>query len=125
MQTEIALSSTESEYVGLSYALRDAIPIMELLKGMKKFKFPIRTSKAKVHCKVFEDNSRALEIVTTHKFRRRMKHINVRYHFFRDYINRKEIFIHPFDTTMQQADYLTKAVGFDILERLQFLVMGW
>jgi ribosomal protein S17E len=34
MQTEIALSSTESEYTGLSYALRDAIPIMELLKEM-------------------------------------------------------------------------------------------
>jgi ATP-binding cassette subfamily B (MDR/TAP) protein 1 len=36
MQTEIALSSTESEYTGLSYALRDAIPIMELLKEMKR-----------------------------------------------------------------------------------------
>jgi len=32
LQTEIALSSTESEYTGLSYALREAIPIMELLK---------------------------------------------------------------------------------------------
>src|SRR5210317_790954 len=28
LQTEVALSSTESEYTGLSYALRDAIPIM-------------------------------------------------------------------------------------------------
>jgi hypothetical protein len=49
----------------------------------------------------------------------------VKYHFFRDYINRKEISIHPVDTTMQQADYLTKAVGFDILKRLCFMVMGW
>ena len=32
LQTEIALSSTESEYNGLSYALREVIPIMELLK---------------------------------------------------------------------------------------------
>jgi hypothetical protein len=125
MQTEIALSPTESEYVGLSYALRDVIPIMELLKELKKFKFPIRTSKAKVHCKVFEDNSGAVEIATTHKFRPRTEHINVKYHFFWDYINRKEISIHPIDTTMQQADYLTKAVGFDILKRLRFMVMGW
>ena len=36
LQTEIALSRTESQYTpGLSYALRDAIPIMELLKEMK------------------------------------------------------------------------------------------
>jgi hypothetical protein len=61
LQTEIALSSTESEYCGLSYALRDAIPIMELLKEMKCFKFPIRTARVKVHCQVFEDNSGALE----------------------------------------------------------------
>ena len=32
MQTEIALSSMESEYTGLSYALREAIPIMRLLR---------------------------------------------------------------------------------------------
>jgi hypothetical protein len=38
MQTEIAFSSTESEYTGLSYALKDAIPIMELLKELKKKK---------------------------------------------------------------------------------------
>ncbi len=125
LQTEIALSSTESEYCGLSYALRDAIPIMELLKEMKRFKFPIKTAKAKVHCKVFEDNSGALEIATVHKFRPRTKHINVKYHFFRDYINRKEIIVCPIDTTMQRADYLTKPVSYDILARLRPMVMGW
>ena len=34
LQTEIVLSSTESEYTGLSYALREAIPFMRLLKEM-------------------------------------------------------------------------------------------
>ena len=37
LQTEIALSSTESEYTGLSYALREAIPIMSLLQEMQNF----------------------------------------------------------------------------------------
>lgn len=32
LQTEIALSSTESEFTGLSYALHAAIPIMNLFK---------------------------------------------------------------------------------------------
>ena len=32
LQKEIALSTTEAEYTGLSYALREAIPIMDLLK---------------------------------------------------------------------------------------------
>ncbi|KAI2494626.1 hypothetical protein MHU86_19904 [Fragilaria crotonensis] len=60
LQTEVALSSTESEYTGLSYALRDAIPIMELLKEMKERGYPVSTTQARVHCRVFEDNSGAL-----------------------------------------------------------------
>ncbi len=69
LQTEIAMSSTESEYTGLSYALRDAIPIVELLKELKRQGYPIRTAKAQVHCRVFEDNSgRVLEMAKIHKY---------------------------------------------------------
>eukprot|EP00980_Cylindrotheca_fusiformis_P011699 scaffold2782_cov88-Cylindrotheca_fusiformis.AAC.2 len=67
LQTEIALSSTESEYTGLSYGLRDAIPIMNLFKEMKEMGLPVTSSKAQVHCKVFEDNSGALEIAKVTK----------------------------------------------------------
>ena len=125
LQTEIALSSTESEYTGLSYALRDAIQTMELLKEMKKLGFPIRSTVPKMHCKVFEDNSGALEMATTHKYRPRTKHLNVKLHHFRDYVTRKEISIHPIDTSNQLADYLTKAVNQQILEKLRYEVMGW
>jgi hypothetical protein len=69
LQTEVALSSTESEYTGLSYALRDAIPVMQLLKEMKGKGFPIHTPQARVHCHVFEDNSGALEMAKIHKYR--------------------------------------------------------
>ena len=125
LQTEIALSSTESEYTGLSYALRDAIPVMELLKEMKELKFPIKSATPKVHCKIFEDNSGALEIATVHKFRPRTKHLNVKLHFFRDYIIRKEITVDPIHTSQQLADYLTKPVNKEILEMLRPKVMGW
>ena len=118
MQTEIALSLTKSEYTGLSYGLQDVIPIMRLLREMKALKYPIHTVEAKVHCRVFKDNSGALEIAKTHKFCPRTKHFNVKLDHFRDYVTRGEISIHPIDTTMQQADYLTKPVNFDILTRL-------
>jgi hypothetical protein len=52
LQTEIALSSTESEYTGLSYALREVIPIMEILKEMKRLRFPVKSTKPTIHCKV-------------------------------------------------------------------------
>jgi hypothetical protein len=125
MQTEIALSSTESEYTGLSYALRDAIQTMELLKEMKQIGFPVQSTTPEVHCKVFEDNSGALEIATTHKYRPRTKHLNVKLHHFRDYITRKEISVHPIGTSDQLADYLTKPVNQLILEKLRYSVMGW
>ena len=51
LQTEVALSSTELEYTGISYALREAIPIMNLLKEMKMKKILVGDSKAEVHCK--------------------------------------------------------------------------
>jgi hypothetical protein len=41
MPTEIALSSTESEYVGLSYSLRTTLHMMALLKEMQQFKLPV------------------------------------------------------------------------------------
>jgi hypothetical protein len=127
MQTERALLSTESEYTGLSYALRaiDAIPIMELLKEMKRKKSPFQSTTPNVHCKLFEDNSRSLEMANVHKLRPRTKHLNVKLHHFRDYATRKEISINPIDTSMRLADYLTKAVNWVTLTRLCPLVMGW
>jgi hypothetical protein len=118
------LSSTKSECTGLSYALRDAIQTMELLKEMKKLGFPIRSTVPKMHCKVFEDNSGALEMATTHKYRPRTKHLNVKLHHFRDYVTRKETSTQPIDTSNQLADHLTKAVNQQTMEKLRCEVMG-
>jgi hypothetical protein len=125
LQTEIALSTTESEYTGLSYALRDAIPIIELLKEMKMRGYPISTAQAKVHCRVFEDNSGALEMAKVHKYRPRTKHLNIRLHHFRDYVERHEISIHAIATEDQPADYLTKALNETQLAKHRQTVMGW
>ena len=125
LQHEIALSSTESEYTGLSYALRDAIPVMELLKEMKGAGFAVGSPQADVHCRVFEDNSGALEIAKIHKYRPRMKHLNTRLHHFRSYVDSKQISIHPIDTEDQLADILTKPVNEAILTKLRKRVMKW
>lgn len=46
--------------------------------------------------------------------------INMKRHFFRDFINWKEITTHNF-----AEGYLTKAVSYDILPQLCPMVMGW
>ena len=125
LQTEIALSSTESEYTGLSYALREALPIMNLLREMHGFGFDVKSSAPIIKCRVFEDNSGALEMATTHKFRPRTKHINVKLHHFRDYVTRGDVIVQAISTVNQLADYLTKPLTEDILVPLRKKVMGW
>jgi len=124
LQTEIALSSTESEYTGLSYALREAIPIMRLYQEMIDNGIPIESSEAKVHCKVFEDNTGALEIARVHKFRPRTKHLNNRLHHFRSYVD-NGITIHKIDTKEQPADMLTKPLNEELLYKFRKMMMGW
>ena len=125
LQTEVCLSSTESEYVGLSYALREVIPIKEVMKEMRKLKLGISQTKPTIHCKVFEDNSGALKMTRVHKYRPRTKHLNIKYHHFRNYVNHGEISVHKIDTKDQLADYLTKPVSQEILQHLRPKVMGW
>ena len=78
-----------------------------------------------MHCKAFEDNSGALEIARVHKYRPRTKHLNVKLHHFRSYVDRQEVSIHKVHTDDQRADYLTKPVNEDILVRHRKVVMGW
>ena len=94
LQSHIALSSCEAEYIGLSSALREAIPIMNLIDEMKKHNLVQHRCATKVHCKVFEDNIGALEMAKEHKYRPRTKHMLIKYHHFRHYVDAKRITIH-------------------------------
>jgi hypothetical protein len=61
IQSQIALSTTEAEYIAMSQALRDVILIMNLLLGMREQNFKVICIKPYVYCKVFEDKAGALE----------------------------------------------------------------
>jgi hypothetical protein len=125
LQTEIALSSTKLELTGLSHAPRSAIPRMHLMTELKQNGFLVPNVCPKVHCKVFEDNSGAIEIARVPKIRPRTKHLNVKLHHFRDYVERSEITIHAISTHDQLADMLTKPVPQPVLDRHRLLMMGW
>jgi hypothetical protein len=108
LQTQIALSSTEAEYIALSQSLRDAIPIMQFLEELKTHGFDVFSTEPKVYCKAFEDNSGALELARLPKMRPRTKHINLKYHHFREHVRLGKIFIYPISTHDQLADIFTK-----------------
>ncbi|KAL7475680.1 hypothetical protein ACHAW6_001591 [Cyclotella cf. meneghiniana] len=41
LQSQVALSMTKAEYIGMPLALRDIIPLMELIMEMRECKFDI------------------------------------------------------------------------------------
>jgi hypothetical protein len=125
LQQEIALSSTESEITGMSYALREAIPIIELLREIQAHGFSVNTEATKVHCKVFEDNSGAVEIAKFPKARPRTKHINNRLFHFYDYVERGDVSIHHIKSEEQPADFLTKPLPDASFIKHRKTIMGW
>ena len=72
--------------MALSQALRATIPIMGIIIEIGKNMEINIECKPTVHCKVFEDNSGAIEMTRVPKMRLRTKHINVNYHHFREFV---------------------------------------
>jgi len=124
LQQITVLSTTEGEYVGLSRSVQDTLPILRLLQEMEDRGFQVHTHRAKVHCKVFEDNSGALEIANNPKFRPRTKHINQRYHFFRSFVGTL-LTILPIRSEDQPADILTKPLPVEQFHKHRLFIQGW
>ena len=125
LSTLIALSTCEAEYQSLSMALRDTIPIMELTREFRDRGFDIKTTIPTVHCRVFEDNTGALEIATIHKVRPRTKHLNVMLHHFRQYVDQGDIEVKAIRSEFQISDMLTHANDVQTLQRHRRKAMGW
>ena len=127
LQGEIALSSTESELIGLSSGLRTAIPLQHLLNEMKALGFDIVPEGPTIHCKAFEDNNGALAIAKVPRMRPRTKHINTKYFHFVEYTSWEDA---PFsfekiDTAVQPANMLTKPLSLELLVRHRKWLLGW
>jgi hypothetical protein len=117
LQSQVALSTTEAEYIAMSMALRDVLPIMHLVKEMKGQGFPVLCTEPYVYCKVFKDNSGELELARLPKLRPHTKHINIAYHHFCEAVRQGDIKIFPIDTGNQIADVLTKALPQNLFVR--------
>ena len=78
-----------------------------------------------IKCKVFEDNSGALEIASIHKNRPRTKQLNLKLHQFRYYVARGDFTTYPISTSDQLVDVLTKPVDETLLVRLRKAIVGY
>ena len=124
LQTEIALSTTEAEYIALSQAIREVLPLMELMKELDVI-LKINISKPDFFCQVFEDNRSTIAVAESKKYTPRTKHIALKYHHFRRYVQDKTIRIQPIDTKEQTADIFTKPLDFPTFSYLRKKLIGW
>jgi hypothetical protein len=125
IQTEIALSTTEAEYVALSQALREVIPLMNLIEEAIRHGIPLQLALPNVNCTVFEDNTGALEMARAPKMRPRTKHINIKYHHFREHVRNGQIVLQQVDTKEQLADVFTKPLPYPLFKMFREKILGW
>ena len=122
LQTEVALSTTEAEYIALSQAMCDVILLITLIQEISgslffelpkpevqiKWQLPSDKDKVNMVCVVYKDNRGALELAKVHKMRPRTWHIALKYHHFHEHIKNGSVRINPIDTHEHQADIFTR-----------------
>jgi histone deacetylase 1/2 len=125
LQTETALSTTEAKYNSCSEALRNVIPIVEILKEAAIMGIKVESTKAKVYCKLFCDNSGACELIRLPKMRPRTKHINTRLHHFREHVVKGTFSVEQISTDDQLADIAMKPLPTSLFVKFRCLIQGW
>ncbi|GAU31439.1 hypothetical protein TSUD_222100 [Trifolium subterraneum] len=110
-QSVIALSSCEAEYVAGSLAACQANWLQSLLSEMKII------DNITVMLKI--DNKSAINLAKNPVSHGKSKHIETRFHFLRDQINKGKLSLEYFSTNDQQADILTKVVKRDQFLKLR------
>ena len=124
LQTQIALSTTESEYIAFSQSLRDVIPLINLLRELRNV-IPQGERTPVIHCTVHEDNKGCIDLVESPRIRPRTKHIALKYHHFRSFVRDKTVSVRYVETGEKVADIFTKALGDTQLANLRKKFMGW
>jgi hypothetical protein len=101
LQSTVALSTTEAEYMAISEACKEAI----WLRGLYSELCGV-TSCITIHC----DSQSAICLTKDQMFHERTKHIDVRYHFIRGVIAEGDVKVCKISTHDNPADMLTKPV---------------
>jgi hypothetical protein len=100
-QSDIAHSSTEAEYYAYTHVIQEITWcrnwLLEVL-GINNTNVPI-----------YSDSNSAKLLAKNETYHQRTKHIDIRYHYIRQEINKSNVILYYVPTYEEQADILTKA----------------
>jgi hypothetical protein len=96
------MSTTEAEYVSLTYAAKEATSLARLLKqvGYK--------SNDVCLIKLYDDNQPSIQLVASEDHDECTKHINIYYHYIKDQVKDSHLTLEHVSTKDMAADGLTK-----------------
>lgn len=98
----VTLSTTESEYVAATSAIREAMWLRSLLDDLGH--------SCKEATELNVDNQSTICLTKNPEFHKRTKHIDLCFHYVREKVEGKEIVVNYVPTESQLADILTKAL---------------
>jgi hypothetical protein len=101
--SSVALSITEVEYIALSGAFREAVWLHKLLTYL----FDHVMDSTIIHC----DNQSYVKLSENHVFHDKSKHIEIKYHYIRDIVQRKALHVQYLPTPEHIANIFTKPLA--------------
>ena len=116
LQSSVAKSTAEAEYIALSAATAEAIYLPMLLEELHvKVPKPIL---------IGEDNDACFSIATTTQTSFKTRHIRVDFHFIRDAIRRKDVALERVDSASNPTDIFTKPLKTVVFQRRRKTIMN-
>ena len=113
-QKTVSLSSCESEFMAATAAAQQALWLRNLISE-------IRNEKPKAVA-LYVDNNSAIALMKNPVFHGRSKHIDIKYHFIRQCVERGQIVVRRVCTDEQKADALTKPLSVGKLTVMRHLL---
>ncbi|GKV42475.1 hypothetical protein SLEP1_g49872 [Rubroshorea leprosula] len=102
LQSTVALSTTEAEYMAITEAIKEALWLKGLVSDLG-----VEQNEMMVFC----DSQSAIHLTKNTMYHERTKHIQVRYHFVREVISNGDVLVEKISTDENPADMMTKPMG--------------
>jgi uncharacterized membrane protein YciS (DUF1049 family) len=101
-QSSVATSTTEAEYMAAGSCCAQILWLRQQLRD-----YQIVANEVPIYC----DNNSAIAITQNPVLHTRSKHVDIRHHFIRDHVEKKDIRMEKIHTDKQRADIFTKPLA--------------
>lgn len=100
-QASVSTSTTEAEYIAAGSCCTQILWMKQQLAD-----YDIKVTKCPIYC----DNTSAISVSQNPVMHSKTKHIDIRYHFLKDHVEKGNIYLEYISTDNQLADILTKSL---------------